>query len=323
MIKKTINIGSFLLLILIITISSQITLSNSLIKKESSNSYDYSSIGFGSIPQNTITLIENTMNITTYDSEKIMNGINMFSLKKTNVTTSRRVEGYVLFVDMQGNILAGKSGSTKAAGSDPELINASTVLLSENDNLSLWNLRTNVTVNYNIPMGHHDYEYNPLTYSFLILDGVNYGEYDGLPVEYDDIYEYDRDGNVLWFWNSSQYLPFNSDWFLNETGRGRNDWTHTNSIFWDINDDIIYYHPRNLDTFYKIDKNTGDVLWGLGKHGNFTLYDKDGNQKESLFYHAHSIERSGEFTFIVFDNDLYNSSNTIPNESRFSQMMEF
>ncbi len=44
---------------------------------------------------------------------------------------------------------------------------------------------------------------------------------------------------------------------------------HANAIFWDYPNDVIYMSARGLDTIYKIDKKTGDVIWGLGRLGNF------------------------------------------------------
>ena len=32
------------------------------------------------------------------------------------------------------------------------------------------------------------------------------------------------------------------------------DWMHGNTLFWDFEDDMIYYNSRSLDSFYKIDR---------------------------------------------------------------------
>jgi len=77
----------------------------------------------------------------------------------------------------------------------------------------------------------------------------------------------------------------------------------------------------------KIDYNTKEVIWDAGKKTNFTSYDIDGEIKESLWYHPHALEMVGENRFILYDNDLYNSSNpdtmTLENSQGNSRFLEF
>jgi hypothetical protein len=98
------------------------------------------------------------------------------------------------------------------------------------------------------------------------------------------------------------------------------DVTHANSLFWDVDTDIIFLNLRNTNTFYKIDHKTGEVLWGLGEHGNFSLFDISGQKKTNLFFHAHSIERVDENTFILFDNDFHNQENRMSQQSRILEI---
>ena len=48
------------------------------------------------------------------------------------------------------------------------------------------------------------------------------------------------------------------------------DLTHSNSLFFDAENDILYYNARNPNTFYKINHSSSEVIWGLGEHGNFS-----------------------------------------------------
>ncbi|MFW9996982.1 MAG: aryl-sulfate sulfotransferase [Candidatus Odinarchaeota archaeon] len=187
-------------------------------------------------------------------------------------------------------------------------INSTTLLLFASDYMVyLWNFYTDKLVSYPI-YSHHDISYNPKTQTAITLlidivpiNGTNY--------IYDTIAEVDATSNVIWFLNTSSFLP------LPQPNSNR-DYTHGNSVFWDIEDDCIYLNLRNLNTFYKIDRKTREVLWGLGELGDFELFDQWGNQQQYLFYAAHAVEKIDENTFIIFDND-YEYENSV-----LSRMLE-
>ncbi len=286
--------------------------------------FDFFGVGFGTLSAERLEFVSNETTIQHFDAKRAMNGLNLFTLKDT---------GEIFITDMNGTILASRFANNNDAA--PEFINSTTVFyMSKTGPVQvLWNLKTNITETFNISAGHHDSEYNPKTGTFLVFGGGRYGslpeEYGdlaGIPISYDDLYEYDKEGNVLWYWNGSTHIPFDSSMYLNETGRGATsaDWMHGNALFWDIEEDVIYYNPRNLDTLYKINKTTGDIVWSVGKHGDFTLYDKYGNQKESLWYHSHSVEVIGPNRFMMFDNDLWNTTrNATAPTIEFSRIVEF
>jgi len=123
----------------------------------------------------------------------------------------------------------------------------------------------------------------------------------------------------MWELNSSSFVPY--DWWSGElTTTGNMDVTHSNSVFWDIEDDMIYLNIRNLNTFFKIDHKTGEVLWGLGEHGDFTLFDHYGIQRQNLFYHSHALKKVDNSTFILFDNDYLNKTNANNHRSRLLEI---
>ncbi|MFX1538285.1 MAG: aryl-sulfate sulfotransferase, partial [Promethearchaeota archaeon] len=95
---------------------------------------------------------------------------------------------------------------------------------------------------------------------------------------------------------------------------------HSNTVFFDGEEDIIYYNSRNTNTFYKINHSSGAVIWGLGEYGNFTLYDKYGRERASLFYHAHALKKVDDNTFILFDNDHHNKTDPNSNDSRILEI---
>lgn len=252
----------------------------------------------------------------THNSSLAQTGLNLFGGRLSNESGNR---GNFLFVlDMQGNIKYSVKGNRFKT---PQFINSTTVAYMYDGDIQLRNLETGVTETLPIPEGHHDIEYNPFTDTFLTLQHRRFGTYQGLKVVYDDIVEYDRQGNQVWFWNGSKNIPFNPDHFLNEKWGGGQDWTHGNTIFWLIEEDIIYFNPRNLDTFYKIDKQTGEIVWAVGKLGDFTLYDKHGKERETLWWHSHSVEMIGPNRFVLFDNDNQNQTNLLNHRSRLVEIV--
>ena len=82
-------------------------------------------------------------------------------------------------------------------------------------------------------------------------------EFEGemMPVKYDDLVEFDRDGNELWRWHGNSTFPFDAyEFYLrNETRRGELDWMHSNALYWDIDDGSIYLSVRHLDCVVKVD----------------------------------------------------------------------
>ncbi len=244
-------------------------------------------------------------------------GLNFFFAKLRNKTSSR---GYLLAIlDMQGNIKYSMFADTEFRF--PDFFNSTTVMYSYDGKIQLTNLESNKTERLSVPGGHHDVEYNPFTDTFLTLQYRRIGTYQDLPILYDDIIEYDRQGNQLWLWNCSEHIPFNASHYLNEIAYKAQDWTHANTIFWSVEEDYIYYNPRKLDTFYKIDKRTGEIIWAVGKLGDFTLYDKHGNKRTTLWWHSHALEMIGPNRFVLFDNDYMNQTYLLNHRSRLVEIV--
>ncbi len=242
-------------------------------------------------------------------------GYNLFVLgKKSDIHNNT-----LIITDMDGNIIKERwIGELFTYDSMAKFINPNTILVGTDVGPAFWNL-ANDSFEQIAFKGHHEYEYNPLANTvFTFNRTLEY--FNDIPYLYDIIYEGDSDGHVIWSLNTSTFIP--PEWWcpFYDIELGQPDVTHSNSIFFDVDDDIIYYNSRNTNTFFKIDHSSGEILWGLGEHGNFTLFDKNGLQKESLFYHAHSVERVDENTFIIFDNDLHNQEDADSHNSRILEI---
>ena len=249
-------------------------------------------------------------------------------------------EGYILFqirdldnpppnfqiTDMEGKLIEEFQIEKKDGYAQP--INSTTFLLTFENSTYLWNRETGRKMSFDF-FSHHDISYNPTTKSFMTLvtetiinpNVVIPGQQimDNYAFDFDTIREIDIGSNIIWELNISSFIPF--EWWSGELAKtGNMDVTHSNSVFWDIEEDIIYLNCRNLNTFYKIDHGTGEVLWGLGEYGDFTLFDSFGNQRENLFYHSHALKKVDNNIFILFDNDFMNKTDANNHRSRILEI---
>ena len=153
------------------------------------------------------------------------------------------------------------------------------------------------------------------------------GNTSGLPVDIigDIILVLNADWQVVWYWNSFDYLDVSraairgDTCIANEAGcppvfllgpgiaQYANDWLHGNSLyFWPTNDDIIF-SMKNQDWVIEIDYNNGtgtkDILWTMGLDGTFT-FDNINDDPYPWFSAQHDVTmaNSGAGPLILFDN---------------------
>lgn len=148
-----------------------------------------------------------------------------------------------------------------------------------------------------------------------ILEGV---QGDG-PVDIlgDAIIILNADLEVVWAWDAFDHLDPRNAAILDEKcspGQGgcpplylaetANDWLHSNSLQYTPDGNILM-SIRHLDWLIKIDYRdglgTGDILWRLGRHGDFTMISDD---PMPWFSHQHDggFVPGDNSTLVVFDN---------------------
>ncbi|MHA1221675.1 MAG: aryl-sulfate sulfotransferase, partial [Candidatus Heimdallarchaeaceae archaeon] len=264
--------------------------------------------------------IKDQMRIIT--NQNYFDGYNLFVLEERQQLGSKSNNYTLMITDMKGNLIKKRylANSTYLGLADlsAEFINSTTILLGDSTGAVLWNIYTDEEFFLGIK-GHHEYEFNPISQTFMMFSThreiINDTTY-----QFDYINEYDLEGNLVWRLDTEEFINY-TQWCPYHDKFGEIvDLTHSNTIFWDIEEDIIYYNARNLNTFYKIDHETKKVIWGLGEYGNFTLYDKYGHVKNNLFYHAHAVEKVDNNTYILFDNDYHNQSDEFNHQSRILEI---
>ncbi|MCH7744490.1 MAG: aryl-sulfate sulfotransferase [Chloroflexi bacterium] len=124
----------------------------------------------------------------------------------------------------------------------------------------------------------------------------------------------DENFQVVWVWNTFDYLDVtrlatlgeicvtfcNTPIFLDDRV---NDWIHSNAITYSSADGNLLLSVRNQDWVVKIDyKNgtgSGDIIWKLGRDGDFTIESDD---PYPWFTHQHDAKYISDNQIILYDN---------------------
>ena len=255
------------------------------------------------------------MNIT--QSGEVFDGYNLVTLEY--FYPSNRILNLIL-MNMEGEVIVEKPNVSYLP---VKFINSTTVFFSRivggEHRVVLWNIYDNTEVELWSTTGHHELEYNALNSTFFTFERY-FVKINGMNHRFDKIVEFNATGHLIWsvdvrsFISHTQKCPL-LDWVADAV-----DITHSNSLFFDAAEDVLYYNARNVNTFYKIDHKTGQVLWGLGQYSDFTMFDRHGNPRPTLFYHAHTVKKVDDNTFILFDNDYHNQTNLMNQRSRILEI---
>jgi len=127
---------------------------------------------------------------------------------------------------------------------------------------------------------HHDFERldndDYLTLEWAYEDGT-----------YDVIVEFDADHHRVWEWDFREHVPEQSSYI----------WC--NAVQVDLDEDVAYLNGVANGTLYKIDRPTGDVLWRLGKHGDFT---NPQDVEYPFAWGSHGFDRLPDGNVLFYDN---------------------
>ena len=260
-----------------------------------------------------------SLNAENFDNSKpYFEGYNMYILEREQAEGGLIIDRKILLTDLENNIIREKSIPTNIATADILFYNTTTLLFGDVGGTKLWNFESDETIDLGFG-GHHDIEINYLNDTFLTLYFYTI-EIESYRYVFDNITEYHLNGTFIRSFDTRNYVD---TWqlcpFL-DLGAGSVDITHANSVCFDEDEQMIYLNVRNTNTFYKIDYNTGELIWGLGEYGNFTMYDIYGKERDHLFFHGHSLEKIAENKFLLFDNDFHNQTDVLNKESRYLEI---
>lgn len=253
---------------------------------------------------------------------KAWNGYLAYGLWQYDPSTLSPVASHVVVMTTDGQLLYHRTSISSTSYWPVKYIAPDTLMyMGEPDSLAthFWNMKTNKTTDFPNVHGHHDMIYNPITHTFLTFQDY-IRAIDGHQVLMDHIYEFNSTGGTLWSWDTyaDGHFSLKDECPCNDTtatyptataaGQVLIDLTHSNSLQWIFDKNIIYFNMRAQNTFCKIDKTTSRTVWCLGEHGNFTLYDQNEKKVPSLWYHSHNLNEISPNVFLMFDNDYHNAT---------------
>ena len=138
-----------------------------------------------------------------------------------------------------------------------------------------------------------------------------------VPIVGDRIVEFDKQGNIVWSWNTFDHLdPFRIGYdafepYWDTRGfRNHVDWTHGNGVCYDHRDNSVIMSLRGQDAIIKVDKASGEIKWILGPHSGW-----DAEKQKKLLqpvgedfrwpWHGHNPRVTAEGTIVMYDNSIY------------------
>jgi hypothetical protein len=161
---------------------------------------------------------------------------------------------------------------------------------------------------------HHEFLISPqdtaliLIYSPVLRDLSSIGGLKNDRVWQGIVQELDiESGKVLFEWHSIEHVGLDESYAtVSQDGRPGLDYFHANSIEVD-HDNNLLVSARQTFTVYKIDRNTGEIIWRLGgKKSDFEMGEG------TRFAFQHDARRQRDGTISVFDNGNTVFHDTVP-----------
>jgi arylsulfate sulfotransferase len=120
----------------------------------------------------------------------------------------------------------------------------------------------------------------------------------------DVLLDIDPNGNVAWAWSSFDHLDVNRHPYF-----GLPDWTHSNAIVYTPDGNLLL-SIRHQSWVIKIDyangTGSGDILWRLGREGDFTLLGGDPTEWFYAQHYPNLITTNGsQMILAIWDNGNY------------------
>ena len=110
-----------------------------------------------------------------------------------------------------------------------------------------------------------------------------------------DVVEFDFNGNETWRWSPFDHLDPSATLPPEATRLdGALDWTHSNALVYDAEEEMIYLSIPTLGWIVKIDREDGQIEWRFGEGGDFEMQSHGPN-----FFHAHELQ--GDGSVLMFD----------------------
>lgn len=251
---------------------------------------------------------------------------------KVIASTEKREGGITIFapasdansrywgIDEQGEVVWYLHGDHPLAGAPvARNLGDGKLLLLLDEEARIVKLTGETLESFPLPAYHHD---------AILLDSGNllaltYARetVDGVLLQGDVIVEVDSQGNIVWEWSAFDHLDtsrFPGALASRVLSNGAIDWTHSNALFHIVEDDSILLSSRSQSWVVKIDRQSGDIHWIMGRKSDVpeSLANKFFDLNSGSWMasqHAATLMNSGEI--LIYDNrneselsgNIYNS----------------
>jgi hypothetical protein len=116
-----------------------------------------------------------------------------------------------------------------------------------------------------------------------------------------------KTGRVIFQWDSTGHVPYAGSYMpLPSSSNMPWDWFHINAVHLDTDGNLLV-SSRNTWTVFKVDRQTGAIMWQLGgKHSSFKLQAAPGQVLDhdgKIFAWQHDPEAVGGGEYTVFDDE--------------------
>jgi hypothetical protein len=167
-------------------------------------------------------------------------------------------------------------------------------------------------VDTRLVMGHHDFvEHADGTVGYLGLEFETV-EVDGEAVEVASDYIVEVPEGADENTESTKIFSFLDDYVNpyrmcehfehSAYGTEANDWTHSNSLMFDPNDQAYFLLSKNLSALFKIDRASGEIVWQMG--GDMNEFAPIGGSSDTFWNHGH-MSQIWDGGFVMFDNGYH------------------
>lgn len=127
-------------------------------------------------------------------------------------------------------------------------------------------------------------------------------------VQGDIVLEFNENEEMTWRWSTFDYIDIDrwpDPWTTQYTipWSGAHPWTHANSVEYIEQQDAVLVSFRHQNWVVKIDRQTSEIIWRLGRDGDFDLvnYDPEAGNDWFIFQHAPEYNAQNN-TILIFDN---------------------
>jgi hypothetical protein len=123
-------------------------------------------------------------------------------------------------------------------------------------------------------------------------------------------------GRVLFRWDSADHVPYRDSHLpLPASAATPWDWFHINAVHLDTDGNLLI-NSRYTWTTYKVDSQTGKIIWELGgRQSTFRLRAAPGQQLDSageIFAFQHDPEAIGDGEYTFFDDESDGTTTLLP-----------